>query len=39
LYPGAPDTAVNKNEIDWVYQFSKLLRPIYDYRGQPNRDV
>ena len=39
LYPGAPDTAVNKNEIDWVYQFSKLIRPIYDYRGQPNRDV
>lgn len=39
LYPGAPDTAVNKNEIDWTYQLSRVLRPNYDWRGQPNQDV
>lgn len=39
LHPGAPDTAFKKGEIDWTYQFSRLLKPTYDWKGQPNRDV
>ena len=38
LYPRAPNTAVNPGEIDWSYQLSKIFRPVYDWRGQPNRD-
>lgn len=37
LYPMAPDTAVNPGEIDWTYQASRLLRPKYNWKGQPNR--
>lgn len=39
LYPRAPNTAVNPGEIDWTYQFSKILRPTYDWRGQPGYDA
>jgi hypothetical protein len=33
-----PDTAVNPKEIDWTYQASRLLRPTYNWQGQPNRN-
>jgi fatty-acid desaturase len=35
LWAGAPNNAINPGEIDYTYQFSKLFRPIYDWRGQP----
>ena len=38
LWPMAPDTAVNPKEIDWTYQASRLLRPTYNWQGQPNRN-
>jgi hypothetical protein len=38
LYPMAPNTAVNPREIDWTYQASKLLRPKYNWQGQPNKN-
>jgi stearoyl-CoA desaturase (delta-9 desaturase) len=34
-YPGAPNTVLRKNEIDWTYQFSRLFRPKYNWKGQP----
>jgi hypothetical protein len=38
LWPMAPDTAVNPKEIDWTYQASRVLRPTYNWQGQPNRN-
>jgi len=35
LHPMAPNTAIHPGEIDWAYQFSKLLKPKYDFRMQP----
>ena len=34
--PAAPNTAFTSGEIDWTYQFSRLFKPQYDWRGQPN---
>lgn len=34
--PMAPNTAFRLGEIDYTYQFSRLFRPKYDWRGQPN---
>lgn len=34
--PSAPNTAFNKGEIDWSYQFSRIFKPSYDWRGQPD---
>lgn len=36
LYPRAPNTALNKGEIDYTYQLSKIFRPRYDFREQPS---
>ena len=38
LHPAAPNCAVNPGEIDWAYQASRLLRPTYNWQGQPTRD-
>lgn len=35
LYPGAPNTAVRPNEIDWTHEFSKIFRPKFHWQGQP----
>lgn len=35
LHPMAPNTAIRPGEIDWAYQFSRLLKPKYDFRMQP----
>ena len=34
--PMAPNTAFRSNEIDYTYQFSRLLNPKFDWRGQPD---
>lgn len=34
-WPMAPNTAINPGEIDWTYQFSRIFKPNYDWRGQP----
>ena len=37
LFPMAPNSAVNKWEIDWTYQWSRLFFPKYNWKGQPNK--
>jgi fatty-acid desaturase len=34
-YQTAPNCAVRPGEIDYTYQFSRLFRPKYNFRGQP----
>jgi stearoyl-CoA desaturase (delta-9 desaturase) len=38
LFPGAANCAVNPKEIDWTYQASRLLMPIYNHKGNPNQN-
>ena len=34
-YPRAPNTAINPNELDTTYQFSRLFFPKFNWEGQP----
>jgi fatty-acid desaturase len=34
--PMAPNTAFRPGEIDYTYQFSRVFKPKFDWRGQPD---
>lgn len=37
-YPMAPNSAIHRGEIDWTYKFSKIFLPVFNWKGQPNRN-